>query len=88
MKEDVTYYSIEEKVDSHPSESPREATQILCSIITEINTVDPAQARFMHHDRIRVIFASPSYQGSEGHHPRSIHSRALDPFHAFSRSEY
>ena len=47
MKEDVTYYSIEEKVDSHPSESPKEATQILCSIITAINTDDPEHARLM-----------------------------------------
>jgi hypothetical protein len=30
---------ISQEVDSHPSESPREATQILCSIITTINTV-------------------------------------------------
>ena len=46
-KEDITYHCIEGELDSHPSESPREATQILCSIITPINTVDPAQARLM-----------------------------------------
>lgn len=45
------YNSIEEEVISYPSESPREATRILCSIITPtwINTVtvDPAQARHL-----------------------------------------
>ena len=38
-------HSTEEEVNSRPSDSPREVTRILCSIITPINTVDPAQAR-------------------------------------------
>ena len=38
---DVAYHCIEEETlaDSNPSESSREATQILCSIMTPINTV-------------------------------------------------
>lgn len=61
MKEDVTHHSIEGKIDSHSSESTREATQILSLIITAINS---RSCTGTPHDRI-----------DKGHVRRFLHTR-------------